>query len=64
VYKLSINPINPNPVFDHSILDSIFKQTNGNESLNEISNDNGVRVAKNPTVRSAMFPHFNIHKFT
>jgi hypothetical protein len=41
----------------------------GNESLHEISNDNGVRVvnfvtSKNLTVKSTMFPHCNIHKFT
>jgi hypothetical protein len=41
----------------------------GNESLHEISNDNGVRVVnfatpKNLTVKSTMFPHRNIHKFT
>ena len=41
----------------------------GNESLHEISNDNGVRVlnfdtSKNLTVKTTMFPHHNIHKFT
>jgi hypothetical protein len=45
----------------------IFKPTVGNESLQEISNDNGVRVvnfatSKNLTVKSTMFPHHNIHK--
>ncbi|PNF22036.1 hypothetical protein B7P43_G10581 [Cryptotermes secundus] len=45
----------------------IFKPTN--ERLHEISNDNGVRVvnfatSKNLTVKSTMFPHRNIHKFT
>jgi hypothetical protein len=47
----------------------IFKPTNGNESLHEISNDNGVRVVnfattKNLIVKSMMFPYRNIHKFT
>jgi hypothetical protein len=47
----------------------IFKPTIGNESLHEISNDNGVRVvnfatSKNLTVKSTMFPHRNIHKYT
>jgi hypothetical protein len=37
--------------------------------LHEISNDNGVRVvnlatSKNLIVKSTMFPHLNIHKFT
>jgi endonuclease/exonuclease/phosphatase family metal-dependent hydrolase len=48
--------------------EDIFKPTIGNESLHEISNDNGVRVvnfttSKNLTVKSTMFPHPNIHKF-
>jgi hypothetical protein len=46
-----------------------FKLTIGNESLHEISKDNGVRVvnfstSKNVTVNSRMFPHCNIHKYT
>jgi hypothetical protein len=37
--------------------------------MHEISNDNGIRVVnfatlKNLTVKSTMFPHRNIHKFT
>jgi hypothetical protein len=49
--------------------EDIFKTTIGNESLHEISNDNGVRVvnfatSKYLTVRSTMFPHHNIHKVT
>jgi hypothetical protein len=49
--------------------EEIFKPTTGNESLHEISNDNGVRVvnfatSKNLTVKSTMFPHPNIYKFT
>jgi hypothetical protein len=49
--------------------EDIFKPTIGNESLHEISNDNGVRVvnfvtSKNLTVKSTMFPHRNIHEVT
>jgi hypothetical protein len=49
--------------------EDIFKPTIGNESLHEISNDNGVRVvnfaaSKNLTVKSTMFPRRNIHKVT
>jgi hypothetical protein len=47
----------------------IFKPTLVNESLHEIINDNGVMVvnfatSKNLTVKSMMFPHLNIHKYT
>jgi hypothetical protein len=46
-----------------------FKPTIWNESLHEISNDNGVRLvnfvtSKNLRVKSTMFPHRNIHKYT
>jgi hypothetical protein len=46
----------------------IFKPT-GNESLSEISKNNGVRVvnfatSKNLIVKSTMFSHHNIHKLT
>jgi hypothetical protein len=46
-----------------------FKPTIGSESLHEDSNDNGVRVVNFPTsknlvVKSTMFPHRNIHKYT
>jgi hypothetical protein len=49
--------------------EDIFKPMMGNESLHDISNDNGVRAvnfvtSKNLTVKSTMFPHCNIHKFT
>jgi hypothetical protein len=49
--------------------EAIFKPTTGNESLHEISNDNGVRLinfatSKNLRVKSTMFPHRNIHKYT
>jgi exonuclease III len=43
-----------------------FKPTIGNESLHQDSNDNGVNFAtsKNLVVKSMMFPHQNIHKYT
>jgi hypothetical protein len=49
--------------------EDIFKPTIGNESLHEINNDNGVRLvnvsrSKNLIVKSMMFPHHNIHKYT
>jgi hypothetical protein len=49
--------------------EDIFKSKIGNESLHEISNDNGVRIvnfdeSKNLTVKSAMNQHCNIRKFT
>jgi hypothetical protein len=48
---------------------NIFKPTIVNESLHEISNDSGDRVvnfatAKNLVVKSTMFPHRKIHKYT
>jgi hypothetical protein len=49
--------------------ENIFKPTIVNESLHEISNDNRVRVvnfatSKNLAVKSIMFPHCKIHKYT
>jgi hypothetical protein len=49
--------------------EDIFKPTIGNENSHKISNDNGVRVvnfatSKNLVVRSTMFPHRSIHKYT
>jgi hypothetical protein len=49
--------------------EDIFKPTFGNESLHKISNANGVIVVnftifEKLTVRSTMFLHRNIHKFT
>jgi endonuclease/exonuclease/phosphatase family metal-dependent hydrolase len=48
--------------------EDIFKPTTGNESLHRIRNDNGVRVVNFATcknlVKSTMFPHRKIHKFT
>jgi hypothetical protein len=46
-----------------------FKPTIGNASLYEITNDNGVKLvnfatSKNLRVKSTMFPHHNIHKYT
>jgi hypothetical protein len=47
----------------------IYKLTIRNESLHEISNDNELRLvnfasSKNARVKSTMFPHHNIHKYT
>jgi hypothetical protein len=49
--------------------EDIFKPTIGSESLHETSIDNGVRVvnfatSKNLVVKSTMFPHCRIHKYT
>jgi hypothetical protein len=49
--------------------EDIFKPTIGNESLQEISNDNGVKVvnfatSKNLAIKSTTLPCHNIHKFT
>jgi hypothetical protein len=47
-------------------VEDIFKPTVGNESLHEISNDNGVvnfAISKNVILKSTMFPHCNIHKY-
>ena len=49
--------------------ENIFKPTIGKESLHQDSNDNGVRIvnfgtSKNLVVKSTMFPHRNIHKYT
>jgi hypothetical protein len=50
--------------------EDIFKPTIGNESFHEISNDSGVRLLnfamskRNLIVKSMLFPHHNIHKFT
>ena len=49
--------------------ENIFKPTTGQESLYQDSNDNGVRIVnfatlKNLVVKSTMFPHRNIHKYT
>jgi hypothetical protein len=49
--------------------EEIFKPTIGNESLQEICNDNEVRLVnsdmfKNLRVKSVMFPHRYIHKYT
>jgi hypothetical protein len=49
--------------------EDISKLTIRNESSHEINNDNGVRVVnfatlQNFAVKSTMFPHLNIHKYT
>jgi len=49
--------------------ENIFKPTNGQKSLHQDSNDNGVRLikfatSKNLVVKSTMFPQRNIHKYT
>jgi hypothetical protein len=49
--------------------EDIFKVTISNESSHKIINDNGVKVVnfatfKNLTVKSTMFSHCNIHKYT
>jgi endonuclease/exonuclease/phosphatase family metal-dependent hydrolase len=49
--------------------EDIFKSTIGNESLHEISNDNGARLvnfatSENLIVKSTMFLHYSIHKYT
>jgi hypothetical protein len=49
--------------------ENTFKPKIGNESLHEISNDNGVRIvnfatSKNLVVKSTMFPHRRIHRYT
>ena len=51
------------------IIDSSMKPTIGNESLHQDSNDNGVRIvnfatSKNLVLKSTMFPHRDIHKYT
>ena len=48
--------------------ENIFKPTIRNKRLQD-SNDNGVRIvnfatSKNLVVKSTMFPHRNIHKYT
>ena len=49
--------------------ENIFKPTIGQESLHHGSTDNGVRLvnfatSRNLVVKSTMFPHQNIHKYT
>jgi hypothetical protein len=49
--------------------ENIFKPTTGKESLHTISNDNGGRLvnfatSKNLTVKSILFAHCNIYKYT
>ena len=49
--------------------EDIFKPTIGNENLHQDSNDNGVRIVnvattKNLVVKSTVFSHRNLHKYT
>jgi hypothetical protein len=49
--------------------EDIFKLTIGNESLHQVNNDNGVSVvnfatSNNLVLKSKIFPHLNIHKYT
>ena len=49
--------------------ENIFKPTIGNKSLHQDSNDNELRIvnfatSKNLVLKSTMFPHRDIHKYT
>ena len=49
--------------------ENIFRPTIGNESQHQDRNDNGIRIvtfvtSKNLVLKSTMFPHRNIHKYT
>ena len=49
--------------------EDIFNPIMGQESFHQDSNDNGIRrvnfaTSKNLVVKSTMFPHRNIHKYT
>jgi hypothetical protein len=49
--------------------EDVFRPTFGNGGLHQESNDNGVRIvnfatSKKFVVKSTMFPHRNIHKYT
>ena len=49
--------------------ENIFKPTIGNESLHQGSKDNGVKIVnftapKNLFLKSTMFPHRDVHKYT
>jgi len=49
--------------------ENIFNSTIGNESLQQDSNNSGVRkvdfaTSRNLVVKSTVFPHRNIHKYT
>jgi len=50
------------------VIENNLKLTNGNESLHQDINDNGVKTvnfatSKNLVVKSTMSPHWNIHKY-
>jgi hypothetical protein len=77
-YEVPARVFDQFPRYDMNILgdfnakvgrEDIFKPTIGNESSHEVSNDNGVRAvnfatSKNLVVKSTMFPHSSIHKYT
>ena len=49
--------------------ENIFTLTIGNESLHQVSNDNGIRIVNfvtstNQVVKSTMLPHRNIRRYT
>ena len=49
--------------------ENIFKPTIENETIHQDSNDNGFRIVnfatpKNLVVKSTIFPHHDIHKYT
>jgi len=49
--------------------ENIFKPTIGNDSLHQDSNDNGVKIvkfaiSKHLVVKSTLFPHQDIRKYT
>jgi len=49
--------------------ENIFKSTIENDSLHQVSNDNGVGIvnfatSKNLVAQNTMFPHRDIHKYT
>ena len=61
--KILLGDFNPKVVVEY------FKTDNWEDSLHHDSNDNGVRTvnfatSKNMVVKSFMFPHRTIHKYT
>jgi len=41
-------------------IEGIFKPTNGNESVHQDSNDNGIRIANKATSKSLVVKEFNV----
>ena len=75
--KDSINEESEQPKHNMNILlvdfnlgrENVLKPSFGNERLHKDSNDNGVRkvnfaTSKNLFIKSTVFPHRNIHKYT